>query len=76
MGNEFVISEKTMTITPLRSRTEALHEIPTPPNSEAMQELLWIYELSLTLLPRFASIVETHSGINPQRQTLCMGQRT
>ena len=30
MGNEFVISEKTMTITPLRSKTEALHKIPTP----------------------------------------------
>ena len=30
MGNEFVISEKTMTITPLRSRTEALHKIPAP----------------------------------------------
>ena len=30
MGNEFVILEKTMTITPLRSRTEALHKIPTP----------------------------------------------
>ena len=30
MGNEFVISEKTMAITPLRSRTEALHKIPTP----------------------------------------------
>ena len=30
MGNDFVISEKTMTITPLRSRMEALHKIPTP----------------------------------------------
>ena len=30
MGNEFVIVEKNMTITPLRSRTEALHKIPTP----------------------------------------------
>ena len=29
MGSEFVISEKTMTITPLRYRTEALHKIPT-----------------------------------------------
>ena len=29
MGNEFVIVEKNMTITPLRSRTEALHKIPT-----------------------------------------------
>ena len=30
MGNEFVIVEKNMSITPLRSRTEALHKIPTP----------------------------------------------
>ena len=30
MGNEFAIVEKNMTITPLRSRTEALHKIPTP----------------------------------------------
>ena len=30
MGNEFMILEKTMTITPLRSRTEALHKISTP----------------------------------------------
>ena len=30
MGNEFVIVEKNMTITPLRLRTEALHKIPTP----------------------------------------------
>ena len=30
MGNEFVIVEKHMTITPLRSRTEALHKILTP----------------------------------------------
>ena len=30
MGNEFVISERTRTITPLRSTTEALHKIPTP----------------------------------------------
>ena len=76
MGNEFVISEKTMTITPLRSRIEALHIITYPQNSNAMQELLWICELSITLLSRFANIVETHSRINLQRQTLCMGQRT
>ena len=29
MGNEFVIVEKNMTITPLRSGTEALHKILT-----------------------------------------------
>ena len=30
MGNEFVINKRTMTITPLRSRTEAISKIPTP----------------------------------------------
>ena len=30
MGNEFTISKRTMTITPLRSRTEAINKIPTP----------------------------------------------
>ena len=30
MGNEFVINKRTMTITPLRSRTEAIRRIPTP----------------------------------------------
>ena len=30
MGNEFSINKRTMTITPLRSRTEAISKIPTP----------------------------------------------
>ena len=30
MGNEFSIDNRTMTITPLRSRTEAINKIPTP----------------------------------------------
>ena len=30
MGNEFSIKKRTMTITPLRSRTEAINKIPTP----------------------------------------------
>ena len=30
MGNEFSINKRTMTITPLRSRTEAINKIPTP----------------------------------------------
>ena len=30
MGNEFTITKRTMIITPLRSRTEAINKIPTP----------------------------------------------
>ena len=33
MGNEFTITKRTMTITPLRSRTEAINKIPTPRTS-------------------------------------------
>ena len=36
MGNEFVINKRTMTITPLRSRTEAISKISNPKNSKAM----------------------------------------
>ena len=30
MGNQFIIRNRTMTITPLKSRTEAIQQIPTP----------------------------------------------
>ena len=30
MGNEFSINRRTMTVTPLRSRTEAINKIPRP----------------------------------------------
>ena len=30
MGNQFIIRKKTMTITPLKGRTEAIQQIPTP----------------------------------------------
>ena len=30
MGNEFSINKRTMTVTPLRTRTEAIAKIPTP----------------------------------------------
>ena len=61
MGNELMISERNMTITPLRSRTEALHKILTPQNSETMQEFLWFCELSVSLLSRITNIVKTNS---------------
>ena len=32
MGNEFTITKRTMTITPLKSRTEAINKTPTPRN--------------------------------------------
>ena len=46
MGNEFIINNRTMTITPLRSRTEAISKIPTPRTAKQCKgfvELLIIY---------------------------------
>ena len=42
MGNEFSINKRTMTITPLRSRPEAINKIPTPktPNN-AKFSVVW-----------------------------------
>ena len=76
MGNEFVISEKTMTITPFKIQNRDIAQNTYPQNSKAMQELLWICELSVSLLPRFTNIAETNSETDLQRLTLCMGQRT
>ena len=39
MGNEFVINKRTMTITPLRLRTEAISKIPTPKTVKVFVEL-------------------------------------
>ena len=35
MGNQFIIRNKTMTITPLKGRTEAIQQIPTPRTPKA-----------------------------------------
>ena len=57
MGNEFGINRRTMTITPLRSRTEAIKKKPTPRS----QELLWCSKLLVIILSRFTEIIKTNS---------------
>ena len=41
MGNEFSFNKRTMTITPLRSRTEAINKIPVPRTPKQCKEFLW-----------------------------------
>ena len=42
MGNQFIIRNKTMTITPLKGRTEAIQQIPTPaPPRSARASVAW-----------------------------------
>ena len=56
MGNEFSINKRTMTITPLRSRTEAINKIPTPKTPKQCKS--------------FCSVVNYLSLFCPDLQTL------
>ena len=48
MGNEFSINRRTMTITPLRSRIEAINKIPTPKKPKQCKSFCGVvYYLSL-----------------------------
>ena len=48
MDNEFVINKRTMTITPLRSRTEAISKVPTPKAAKQCKSFCGVvYYLSL-----------------------------
>ena len=56
MGNEFVINKRTMTLTPLRSRTEAISKIPTPNTAKQCKS--------------FCGVVNYLSLFSPDLQTL------
>ena len=56
LGNEFVINKRTMTITPLRSRTEAISKIPTPKTAKQCKS--------------FCGVVNYLSPFCPDLQTL------
>ena len=60
VGNEFSINKRTMTITPLKSRTEAINKIPTPGTPKECESFCGVVNY-LSLLSRFAKIVETYS---------------
>ena len=47
MGNEFVINKRTMTITLLRLRTEAISKIPTPKTAKQSKSFCVVNYLSL-----------------------------
>ena len=69
MGHEFVISQKNITVTPLRSRTEAIMKIPTPRTPQQCKSL-WCRELFGLILSRFANAIETHKSPKEERNTL------
>ena len=73
MGNEFVIVEKNMTITPLRLRTEALHKIPTPKTAKQCKSFCCFVNYLSLFCPDLQIIVKTNQGINSKGKNFCMG---
>ena len=55
-----------MTITPLRSRTEAISKIPTPETPKQCKSL-WCGKLFIIVLPRPTEVIETYSRANKER---------
>ena len=61
MGNEFSINRRTMTITPLRSRTEAINKIPTPRTPKQCKSFCGVVNYLSLFCPRFTEIAKTNS---------------
>ena len=70
MGNEFVISQKNIMVTPLRSRTEAIGKDTHTAYTPTMQKFLWSCELFSIILSRPTNAIETHNSTNEKRNTL------
>ena len=67
MGNEFSINKRTMTITPLRSRNQAINKLPTPKTPKQCKSFLWCSKLFVIVLPRFTKIVKANSQADKKR---------
>ena len=59
IGNEFVINKRTMTITPLRSRTEAISKIPTPNTEKQCKNFCGVVNYLSLLFPDLQTLLKT-----------------
>ena len=58
MGNEFVISKRTMTITPLKSRTEAISKIPTPKTAKQCKSFCGVVNYLSLFCPHLQTLLK------------------
>ena len=76
VGNEFTITKRTVTITPVRSRTEAINKIPTPRTPKQCKSFCGVVNYLSLFCSRFAGIIKAHSRIDKKRKTIYMGRCT
>ena len=58
MGNEFTINKRTMTITPLRSRTEAINKISTPRTAKQCKSFCGVVNYSSLFCPDLQKLLK------------------
>ena len=63
-----------MTITALRSRTEAIDKIPTPRAPKQCKSFCGVVNYFVIILSRFTEIIKAHSRIDKKRKTIYMGR--
>ena len=74
MGNEFVISKRTMTITPLRSRTEAISKIPTPKTSKQCKNFCGVVNYLSLFCPDLQTLLKPIVELTRKSRPFVWGQ--
>ena len=74
MGNEFVINKRTMTITPLRSRTEAISKIPTPKTAKQCKSFCGVINYLSLFCPDLQTLLKPIVELTRKGRPFVWGQ--
>ena len=74
MGNEFVISKRTMTITPLRSRTETISKIQTPKTAKQCKSFCGVVNYLSLFCPDLQTLLKPIVELTRKSRPFVWGQ--
>ena len=74
MGSEFVINKRTMTITPLRSRTEAISKIPTPKTAKQCKSFCGVVNYLSLFCPDLQTLLKPIVELTRKGRPFVWGQ--
>ena len=74
MGNEFVINKRTMTITPLRSRTETISKIPTPKTAKQCKSFCGVVNYLSLFCPDLQTLLKSIVELTRKARPFVWGQ--
>ena len=74
MGNEFVVSKRTMTISPLRSRIEAINKIPTPKTAKQCKSFCGVVNYLSLFCPDLQTLLKPIVELTRKGRPFVWGQ--